>query len=315
MFRILFVALLALSLLPSIAAAQDTFDVYIIAGQSNADGRGEVDDLSAAQLASVQNDAIISYLNPGSERERAMPEDDDFDVGSNGFEDLVPGGFSVDQTSTRSLSDTFGPELAFGASIAEATGTNNRIAIIKVSRGGTNLRNDWRAGAPVDSGPDEPVGFLYRALLEQVNASLAELEADGSTANIEGFVWHQGESDSNQVGGYADRFAGFVDGVRGEFGEDIPFVLGELSRDRTNSDEFNENLPEVVSQRSGLSFISSEGLTTPANDTTHFDAAGQLELGRRYAAAFAAVPEPSSGILLLALGLGMAVRRNQNRNR
>ena len=144
---------------------------------------------------------------------------------------------------------------------------------------------------------------------------MAELEADGSTANIEGFVWHQGESDSNQVGGYADRFAGFVDGVRGEFGEDIPFVLGELSRDRTNSDEFNENLPEVVRQRSGLSFISSEGLTTPANDTTHFDAAGQLELGRRYAAAFAAVPEPSSGILLLALGLGMAVRRNQNRNR
>ena len=91
MFRILFVALLALSLLPSIAAAQDTFDVYIIAGQSNADGRGEVDDLSAAQLASVQNDAIISFLNPGSERERAVPASNpnDLDAGTNGFMDLV----------------------------------------------------------------------------------------------------------------------------------------------------------------------------------------------------------------------------------
>lgn len=314
MFRLFFSVLLALSVLPSIADAQDTFDVYIVAGQSNADGRGQVSDLSAAELASVQNDAIISYLNPGGQREQDTPGSD-IDVGSNGFQALVPGGFSVASTNSRALSNTFGPELGFGASIAEATGTNNRIAIIKVSRGGTNLRNNWRADTTVDSSVDEPAGYLYRALLEQVTDSLAELEADGSTANIEGFVWHQGESDSNQVGGYADRFAAFVDGVRGEFGDDIPFVLGELSRTRENSVNFNNNLPNVVNQRAGLSFISSDGLTTPDDDTTHFDAAGQLELGRRYAAAFAAVPEPSGGILVLALGLGMAVRRNQNRNR
>ena len=143
MYKILFSALLALSALPSIANAQNTFDVYIIAGQSNTDGRGEVSDLSGAQLANVQNNAIISYLNPGSERERANPTSNpnDLDVGTNGFRFLVPGSFSVDSTSSRSRSDTFGPELAFGASIAEATGTNNQIAIIKVSRGGTNLRN------------------------------------------------------------------------------------------------------------------------------------------------------------------------------
>ena len=86
MLRIIFCILLALFVLPAIGVAQQTFDVYIVAGQSNADGRGEVDDLSAAQLAELENDAIISYLNPGSERERAMPEDDDFDVGSNGFQ-------------------------------------------------------------------------------------------------------------------------------------------------------------------------------------------------------------------------------------
>ena len=295
MIRTALVVVLALSVLPSVAAAQQTIDVYIVAGQSNADGRGDVSDLSAAQMASLENDTIISYLNPGSERERAVPTSNpnDLDVGTNGFTPLVIGGFSVDGTSARQLTPTFGPELSFGATIAEATGSNNQIAIIKVSRGGTNLRNDWRAGASVDTGPDEPVGFLYRALLEYVAASLAELEADGSTAIVRGFVWHQGESDSNNVSTYTDSFIALVEGVRAEFGADIPFVLGELSRTRSNSVNFNNNLPNLAASAPGISFVSSEGLTTPASDTTHFDADGQIELGQRYAAEFGTLaPEP-----------------------
>ena len=96
------------------------------------------------------------------------------------------------------------------------------------------------------------------------------------------------------MSGYADRFVAFVEGVRAEFGADIPFVLGELSRTRPASPPFNDNLPNVVASAPGLSFVSSEGLTTPADDTTHFDADGQIELGQRYAAAFSTVDnEPS----------------------
>lgn len=295
MFKYVFSALLALALMPSIAAAQ-TIDVYIIAGQSNTDGRGEVSDLTEAQIAGLANDTIISYVNPGSERERAEPQSNpaDLDVGTDGFTALVPGGFSVDGTSARMLTPTFGPELSFGASIAEATGSTNQIAIIKVSRGGTNLRNDWLVNPNVNTVDDEPQGFLYRALLEQVADSLAELEEDGGTAIVRGVVWHQGESDSStaNVNLYAGRFADFVAGVRAEFGADIQFVLGELSRTRPNSVEFNNNLPNVAASAPGISFVSSEGLTTPADDTTHFDANGQLELGQRYANAIAEAVVP-----------------------
>ena len=298
MFRILFSALLALSFLPSIANAQNTYDVYILAGQSNTDGRGEVSDLSGAQLANLQNDVIISYLNPGSERERANPTSNpnDLDVSTNGFRSLVPGGFSVESTGSRSRSDTFGTELGFGASIAEATGTNNQIAIIKVSRGGTNLRNDWRVNSTVNSGPDEPQGFLYRALLEEVNDRLADLRSDGSTAIIKGFIWHQGESDSsNGVNSYVERYIEFVESVRDEFGENIPFVVGELSRARSNSGTFNNNLNQLVDDSAnnnsgvpaGIFLVSSLGLETPSNDTTHFNADGQLELGQRFATVIA----------------------------
>ena len=337
MVRTVLSIFLELCVLPLVAAAQGTVDLYIFAGQSNADGRGEVSDLSAAQLESLQSDAIISYLNPGSERERAIPVPTgrfpaDLDVGSNGFVDLVPdgvfsGGFSVDGTSTRQLTPTFGAELSFAASIAEATGSDNQIAIVKVTRGGASLRNDFLPTSDINTVDDAPPGFLYRALIEQVTASIAELEAQGNTVNVEGFLWHQGESDSrdtaDQVGSYTDNFADLVDGVRGEFGADIPFVLGELAQNRTSEDgsgPFNDNLNNVVAAREGLSFVSSVGLTTPGdtntgNDFTHFDAEGQVELGRRFAAAFATstVPEPSSGIIVFALGLGLAARRNRNR--
>ena len=315
MLRPKFFVLLALLILPSIAAAQ-TIDVYIVAGQSNADGRGDVSDLSEAQLANLENDTIISYVNPGSERERAVPTSTppDLDVGTNGFTPLVPGGFSVDGTSARQLTPTFGPELSFGALIAEATGSNNQIAIIKVSRGGSSLRNDWRVNPTVDPVPDTPEGFLYRALLEEVPARLAELEADGSTAIVRGVVWHQGESDSvNGVDEYVERYIEFVESVRDEFGEDILFAVGELSRNRVDPDGsdrsilFNTNLAQLAADSadpnnldvpSGIFLVSSLGLETPRSldptnfdtDGTHFTANGQIELGERYVAAFKTVP-------------------------
>ena len=77
--------LLALLVLPSIAAAQRTFDVYILAGQSNADGRGLESDILDSPLLDNPSGAIISYLNPS---------DGDGDVSSNGFQNLGAG-FSV----------------------------------------------------------------------------------------------------------------------------------------------------------------------------------------------------------------------------
>ena len=176
-------------------------------------------------------------------------------------------------------------ELSFASAIGQATGSDNPIAIIKVTRGGTSLRADWRVGAPAE--PGVATGFLYTALLSHIENSLAELTADGSTANIKGFLWHQGESDRNSVSAYADRFTVLVEGVREEFGEDIPFVVGELSRDRADNDNFNTNLNSFVAGATvpKLGLVSSEMLET--SDGTHFVATSQITLGERYATAIA----------------------------
>ena len=92
MLRTISAVLLALLVLPSIAEAQRTFDVYILAGQSNADGRGlesDITDMDSPLLDNPSN-AIISYLNPAE----TVNGVSDGDVSSNGFQNLAAG-FSV----------------------------------------------------------------------------------------------------------------------------------------------------------------------------------------------------------------------------
>ena len=324
MLRTISAVLLALLVLPSIAEAQRTFDVYILAGQSNADGRGLESDILDSPLLDNPSNAIISYLNPGE----TVNDVSDGDVSSNGFQNLAAGFSVAPGERTGSLAQQavsgngvpsgenyFGLELSFANAIGAATGSTNDVAIIKVTRGGTNLRNDWRAPTA-----DDPTGgFLYEALIGHVNESLDLLTADGDQANVQGFLWHQGESDSGNtnINNYPGLFTDLVDGVRDNFGDDIPVVLGELAPNRPgNTVAFNNALQEFVdtTSLSGVSLVSSAGLTAPANDLTHFDANGQIGLGERFAstlASTATVPEPSSLAVLGLLSGVVAIRRRR----
>lgn len=268
---------LVFALLLACSAAGLDYDVYIIAGQSNADGRGRAGELKAEQMwPDIPAGTLISYANPakpGAEGEIAF---------RTGFEPLRPG-YSVppkrSKTAKVPSADYFGPEMSFAAAIGPATGSTNPLILIKVTRGGTNLREDWRAA-------DDPerAGFMYRMLIEQVTASLQALEQDGHSATLRGLVWHQGESDRKRKD-YTANLEALITAVRREFDADLPFVVGELSRDREENANFNRNLARFVDDpaRVNLAIVSSADLTT--TDRTHFDSVSQVALGKRYAAA------------------------------
>ena len=116
------------------ASPQNQYDVYLLAGQSNMDGRGLVSKLSAEQQKPIDN-AIIFYRNAGRT--------------SDGWQKLAPG-FSVPPKYKGDFpSPTFGPEIGFAQSMLKAD-PNRKLALIKGSKGGTNLRADWKPGVRGD---------------------------------------------------------------------------------------------------------------------------------------------------------------------
>jgi len=257
------------------------YDVYILAGQSNMDGRGNADDL-AEPLASPQAGTLIYYANP------ANPSRGDSTI-RPGWQTLAPG-FSIppNRRGNPLPSGAFGPEISFASALRQANPSGHAIAIIKVSRGGTNLHTDW-----------SPTGFMYQAMIQEVAAAIQLLADAGDSGTIRGMLWHQGESDASSNPNYRENLEELIANVRVAFDRPhLPFVIGELAQ--TKPQAFRHLQQTIAQENAGVEFAGSDDLNT--TDGTHFDADGQVLLGQRYAQALATVPEPSSLCLLAFAG-------------
>ncbi len=301
-------------------AQGENYDIYLLAGQSNADGRGEVGELvgDLAQYALPQPEHRIYFSNPGSASDRE-------DIINNpqfatGWQTLEPG-YSIEPGfGGPLLGGTFGPEVSFASEISEATGTDNKVGIIKVTDGGTSLAVDWRA--PGSNSVDDEGGPLYSLLVNQARAALAALEAEGNTGTIRGLVWHQGESDtggSGRINNYQDRFENFVVQLQADLGLDVlPTVIGELAPSREVA-AFTDVQEDIDVQNELISLTRSDGLTTFGEtagdgDFTHLDTASQIELGRRFAqdlAELVVIPEPTTAAVLCLPLMALASRRRR----
>jgi hypothetical protein len=132
-------------------------------------------------------------------------------------------------------------------------------------------------------------GYLWDDAVARTKAVLVRGE-------LKGVLWHQGEADStpDRVTEYEARLKSLVAELRSVFGRpNLPFLIGQLgqfegaewSAARQQVDQIHQR---IAAEDSWVGFISAQGLTAKA-DLLHFDAAGQDELGRRYAAEFAAL--------------------------
>jgi len=243
-------------------------DLFLLAGQSNCDGRGLRSGLTGALAgyADQQTDVLIHYSNPGyTNSNRSL------------YQKWVPlrPGFSRPPGYTGALpSTTFGMEIGAAKILTEYY---SNPAFIKVAQGATALGTpgvDWYP-APLDS-PD--VGPLYQELIESTQAALAELEAAGDTFTVHGMFWHQGESDGSRVAKYNDLLTTLIESVRRDL--DMPnlrFTVGELSP--TKPQNFRDVQWQVARTVPNVDFISSTALTT--TDGTHFDIASMITFGER----------------------------------
>ena len=319
---------------PSAWAQGENYDIYLLAGQSNADGRGVIEGVTdqgqfvpglvgdLAQYALPQPEHRIYFSNPGiSDDIAGNPEY------VTGWQTLQPG-FSIEPGFRGPLGDfdengiitsfntnTFGPEVSFASEIAEATGTTNNVGIIKVTDGGTSLAVDWRA--PGSDSADDEGGLHYALLVSQALAALEALEAEGNTGTIRGLVWHQGESDSSsaRASQYQDRFENFVAQLQEDLDlEELPTVIGELAPSRPNNGEIAPVLASIAADNDSISLTSSVGLeSVSSEDLTHFNTASQIELGRRFAQdlALLVIPEPATLAMMWLPLVALASRRRR----
>lgn len=193
-----------------------------------------------------------------------------------------------------------GPRVGFGLAFARqyvgAVAPERRLLLVPVGKGGSGFR-PW-AGYTWNRHDTATPFNLYRFAIMQIEAALG-LPGENRLAGV---LWHQGEHDTTPADapGYVERLDDVVTDLRGRFG-DAPFLVGQMNPDHMDLVRAVEPGYDVVdaAHRSiadrlpMTAFVPGpRGMSNSERDTIHYSAAGQRELGRRYAAAARSVSAP-----------------------
>ncbi|MFT5290172.1 MAG: hypothetical protein ACI8QS_001426 [Planctomycetota bacterium] len=251
------ITLALLSLLaPSLRASEGTVRVFILAGQSNMEGKAK-NELWEHQAT---NDATAELFAQHRKDGQWIERDDAFIKYLGRHGNLTIGYGSPGRT---------GVELEFGAVLAE--NFDEPVLLIKTAWGGHSLVQKFRspsAGFPADdilqaelakarkrveernteSGRSDPLptmetikagyGTSYRQMMAEITETFAGVETlfpqlKGMQLELSGFLWFQGWND--QYGGaeaeYASNMRHFIGDVRRDLkAPKLPFVIGVMGQ-------------------------------------------------------------------------------------
>jgi hypothetical protein len=258
----------------------DRVIVYLVAGQSNADGYGVTGELSS-DLQAPQPDIDFYHGNAGGNSPLAADQ----------WIHLQPGSGSKPGNA-----GGFGPELSFGIDVNKSLGSEGaRIAVIKHALGGSNLHTQWIPGGDATTAGDGPA---YQAFQSTVSSGLAALSVlyPNADIQIEGIIWHQGEADTESTttaNAYESRLAAFIEDVRATFGPALKFGVVQLSDNQTALDTTGRAVVKAaqaaVAERDPLNYLVITD-DIPTSGSIHFGTTGMLEIGSRLAAGMRTVP-------------------------
>ena len=249
--------------------------VYLIGGQSNANGRGDAARLPAP-LDSPQTDVRFYWHRTQKTKNVGHLAEDQ-------WINLAPG--SGHGQTNPVYPKEFGPEISFGRACADAH-PKSKIAIIKYSHGGSNLQKQWAEGGPI-----------YKTFVSTTRAALAALSDAGDTYELRGMLWQQGESDTEDDKGwpaaYQANLTSLIKRLRADLfgGKPLPFIIGGLS-DSQNPDvkvpgtgwhTVRQAQEKVAKTLAKVGFVNTDGYSTREGEAIHFNHEGQIALGKAYA--------------------------------
>lgn len=246
--------------IPFVLSAQEEVDLFIWAGQSNA--QGWTGDAAAypKDVEDLDQSIMLNWTFFGKESSDGQ---------------WVP----MQAQKGRYPAGHFGPEVSFSRELKRA---GYHPAIFKYCLGATGLARDWKA-------PGE--GGMYDHMVNDLNTAINKLIDQGYKVNIQGFIWIQGESDA---GGektaitYQANLAQMLEHLRSDVlrTQDLKIILGV---DEQHS--FVQKRPVVVeaqkklaNQDTNILYSTMHGL--PKADATHLTPNGLVEHGKRIFSAF-----------------------------
>ncbi|MBR4851123.1 MAG: hypothetical protein IKU97_03590 [Tidjanibacter sp.] len=242
-----------------------SYDVYLFLGQSNMSGFG-------GEMLPGDEDPIPNvYLldNNGELRPAAAP--------MNWF------------SSVRKRMEVQKINPAFQFSKEMSVKSKRPVLIVCNARGATTI-SQWQKGAnPItfsQDGGDDPWMWGQKAGLYDEAVRRCKQAMEYGT--LKAVCWHQGCGDSQSdtaVNAYLPLLNKFVTDLRTDLGvgAEVPFIAGELQYKSSGAPRFNPMIQTIGTVVENGHWVSAEGVTI-CGDGIHFDRAGNILIGGRYAA-------------------------------
>ena len=277
------------------------FDIYIIAGQSNAAGYSS----KGGSLGGVfENISYAGEIN--APRNGGTPAQSCLEYP---FVEEVTEGLGR-------ASGYIGPEYGMAEVLNEHYSASRRAMIVKTAAGGTSLNNyssgennEWGNWYPRSKWGDKtvdaensPMGVLYQSLVDNVAAVCEQLEEHGYTPRIQGMAWMQGEADLANPAGYKRLIKAFIEDIRSDLKEitgdesleTMPFVIGEIATSFSQANHpqvpsFITMQREVAAEMENVFTVKTDDLIIVNPDGTingtyqyHFNKNDCCTLGNRF---------------------------------
>ncbi|GAB1539638.1 sialate O-acetylesterase [Scytonema sp. NUACC21] len=227
------------------------FDIYLLIGQSNAQGWGNTLDANF----DFTSDRIYQYPSSGTYLNKIIQAKEPL--------------FHSEQ-----MSNQIGFCMSFAREVLLVTPNYRKILVVPCAVAGTGFSdNRWNPG-----------NDLYNFAVQQCNAA----KALNSNNRLKAILWHQGEQDVEMTKtAYSAALDAMITSLRNALNADtVPFILGELVREWVGSTQARINILQAIQEAptrlSNVKVASSLGLAGNSGDNVHFSADSQRILGQRY---------------------------------
>lgn len=255
------------------AAADGTLRLYILTGQSNAEGAVKGAPLDSSLLEAYKSSEVLFWYNNINKTTGATLSD-----GAAASSAWGQAGLQYPEYNGNKC---MGPEYGFSYMMEQKgwlTQGEDNVAIVKVATdGGGN--GFWVKG-----------GTAYNAILATVSNAMKGLDRSlYSSIDISGLLYLQGESDSAQEGAMAgDRYAQLLANLKNDLAaagyEGVTVTLGQsVLGQPSNGNASTGNLKDYAENHDNAAWVVTLDLKKWSGDNLHFSGASQLTIGARYA--------------------------------